>query len=248
MFSVSIWNKLKVFIKFKRKMSEPRCCLVNVGSNKYLTCKDDWSVGMTDGYNGGNESFKLQWSKRNNDGIVTTTMIRTDCHPQSLLDCRDLCFQGGALDSNKCYDQHRWWDVVLLNLKPDGEKSIRFVVALKSATTNEFLGASDYGVHLKSFTNDTPLDDIPSNYRWEIYVSGRALSPGQVTFIVFSPLVIAIAAFGGAGAVVGIYGLEATVGGVSAVTVGGVLGALGAVGETVKAALIEVSKEMFVDW
>merc|ERR1712179_785141 len=41
--------------------------------------------------------FKVQWCKRSDKGVATTVVIRTDCIPGSLLDVRDLKFQGATM-------------------------------------------------------------------------------------------------------------------------------------------------------
>lgn len=231
-------------------MGEPRCSLKNMQTKRYLTCRDDWSGGLSDS-NGINGSFKLQWCKRGNNGVVTSILIRTDCHPQSLLDVRTLQFEGGTWDSNKCYKEERWWDIVPMNIVGE-EHDIRFIVALKSASTGEYLVDDGNKLTLNKLDKSANIEKVPDMFKWEVSVSGRALSPGQVSMIAFSPVVVAAGAVSGGALGFGFAAAFGTVAGTSgataALTIGTVVGGFGAVGGATAGILKEVSEKLFVDW
>jgi len=236
-------------------MSEPRCCLKNRKTQKFLSAKSDWKGGLADSYTGENESFKFQWCKRGDNGIPSCTLIRTDTHPQSLLDVTDLYFEGGALDFSKCDNQNRWWDIIpmMIEKRDDEPEQLNYIIALRSATTGKYLVDSGNNLTLRDLDKGTDMKNVPDMFKWELFVSGRALSPGQVTGIAFAPVVIAIgAATGGAaflafGAGIGI-AAAGTTGAAIAVTVGAFAGGLATLSGEMAVILKDVSKIMFVDW
>ncbi|KAL3942948.1 MAG: hypothetical protein SGBAC_002937 [Bacillariaceae sp.] len=231
-------------------MKEPRCCLRNRETKKFLSVKKGWKAwkgGLSDSDTGENESFKLQWCKRTDKGKVTCTLIRTDTHPQSLLDVSNLHFEGGALNPRKCEDRKRWWDVI--HIIEGQDKTFKYSIALKSVATGKYL--VDDGKKLTlSHLNDSS-SDFPDMFKWELYQNGRsAASPAQVQTMVSAPAIVISHAVGGGAA-------GAAVGGVAGAAVGAVPGAVGGAIVGAVAATFEVfervqqepaSEKMFVDW
>jgi len=95
--------------------SEPRVHLKNLATNRNLASNDDWEAGSTC-ESGRCDWLKLHIAEQTSKGVVTVTTIRTDWHPQSLLDKRDLAFQGSAFDTGKFSDKNRWWGVTFGNI------------------------------------------------------------------------------------------------------------------------------------
>lgn len=140
--------------------------------------------------------FKLQWCERGENDVAKTILIRTDQHPQSLLDRADLCFQGGTLDGGKCYKKRRWWRVIYVQL--EGDRSP--VVAFKSYQNSELLAATPDGAGVELISvPDLPVDQIPRRALWKLGVVEHSLSPSQVAALCFAPFVAGGGCRGGCG-------------------------------------------------
>lgn len=185
--------------------------------------------------------------------MPNTVLIRTDAHPQSLLDSRDLAFQGGALDGGKCYDNHRWWDIFFIsgNTKQGNHAKMETTIYAfatyesRNMQRRQFLSVvnGQKQVGLESLDAD---DELPERAQWAVNGCGTAFSPGQVRD---AALVVPVAV--AAGAVTGGYG-GAALGGAyvaTVTTVGAVTAGAAAATTGVKYVLEQqASKEFFVDW
>lgn len=248
-------------------MSEPRLTIRNASSGNLLYVDHEWAgttcgedkIGTSDAY------FKVQWCERSNNDIATTVLIRTDCHPQSLLDVRDLKYQGGAFDGSKCDDKNRWWRVRYLALEGgSGEKDVVPVVMFQSWTQNTYLAEkAGGGIECIKLSDDILLTDLPDCAKWKLTIGGSAFSPGQVTcFALLTPLAALAAAVTGGVAVAGAAGplatifaasgattLASAVGTTSAVVTGAAIAGISAGASTaISQAFKELSDSMFVDW
>lgn len=196
--------------------------------------------------------FKLQWCERGENDVAKTILIRTDQHPQSLLDSADLCFQGAALDGNKCWEQRRWWRVLYLQLEGDHSP----VVAFKSFQNGELLAATPdgTGVELIGGPDNQPVAQIPARALWRLSVVEHALSPAQVASLCFAPFVAAAAAVGGGAAAVGIitfFAAQTTIGSAltfAAISTGAAVAGIAGGATTVSDCLKGISAGYFVDW
>ena len=172
--------------------------------------------------------FKLQKRYWAEDGEPTTILIRTDEHPQALLDRRDLGFQGYALDGNKCDDHRRWWDVYpvkahfhQVNGQGYVDKSI-YAFATHDTRNQQkrwFLALFEEGFRLQLLDVN---GEIPETAQWQVESCGTAFSPGEVAGAAFViPVAAASAAVTGglAGAAVG--GAWVTTAAVTGAAVGG---------------------------
>ena len=244
-------------------MSEPRLTIRNLATN-HLLYASDWEATTTDEEKAGNRDalFKVQWCERINDKIVTTVLIRTDCHPQSLLDVRNLKYQGGALDGGKCYDKHRWWKLTWLEVAERGAPTVLFQ---SFTNTGKYLveKENNCGVELMEISGDTPMENIPDRAKWELTIGGRALSPGQATSLCLTlPVATVLGIISGGAAVAGAVGplaaiftaagattLAGAVTTTGAIAAGAALGGIAAAAKGVVADLLkDVSSELFVDW
>jgi len=249
-------------------MSEPRLTIRNTATGNLLYVDGDWAAttcgedkeGTRDAY------FKVQWCERGSKDIATTVMIRTDCHPQSLLDVRDLKYQGGAFDATKCNDKNRWWKVIYVELKPGkGEKDVVPVVMFKSWTENKYLAETEgkKGIECLTLDDTVSVSDVPDRCKWKLTVGGSAWSPGQAaTFGIAVPLVALAAAVSGGTALAGAAGpIAAALTASGATTLAGFVGTTGAIaagatlagvsagaGTALTNAFKELSDSMFVPW
>ena len=109
-------------------------------------------------------------------------MIRTDCHPNSLLDATDLAYQGGALHSKKCYDKNRWWKLHYLEVS-DTQVTVMFETYRKGKYLAEKVDKT--GVELIELEKDwnDKIIAIPTD-KWHSSIVGRALTPGQVAGVI----------------------------------------------------------------
>lgn len=230
--------------------SEPRCSLMNLKTKKKLVANGDWNAEAMQTSPSRWDWFKLQKKEWNGDtGYPTVILIRTDGHPQSLLTYTSMAFEGGTWDRNKCYDEHRWWNPIMLNVHSKGSNPDAVVVALRVDETKyednpKYLSSSGDEVSVERIAMETSDPDFPDQAKWVISVIGSAWSPGEVTgAVVVAPLAAGAAAFTG-GLAVGALGA----GGWSiagAATLGGV--AAGSASE-VAALTPKVTKTFFVDW
>jgi len=249
-------------------MSEPRLTIRNASTGNLLYVDGDWAgttcgedkIGTRDAY------FKVQWCERSSKDIATTVMIRTDCHPQSLLDVRDLKYQGGAFDGGKCNDKNRWWKVIYVELKSgEGEKDVVPVVMFKSWTKNTYLAETKgkRGIECLTLSDDVSVSDVPDCAKWKLTIGGSAWSPGQAAaFGIAVPLVTLAAAVSGGAALAGASGpiaaaltasgattLASAVGTTGAIAAGATLAGVSAgAGTALTQAFKELSDSMFVSW
>jgi len=246
---------------------EARLILRNGKSGNPLFVDADWACTTCDESKSGEQSarFKVQWCERSNQGVATTVMIRTDCHPQSLLDVRDLKFQGGALDGTKCDDRNRWWTIHYLELEPGAEeKDVIPVVMFQSKTESTYLAEKDGGgVECIALKDDTPIADLPDSVKWKLTVGGKAWTPGMVaTVAIGTPLaVVAAAVSGGIGVARASVPIAAALTASGATTLAGLVGTTGAIvtGATIAGVAVaargllseafkQVSDSLFVPW
>lgn len=250
-------------ITANKKMAEPRLTIRNVATENILYVGRSWTAITTSENEAGNQDakFKVQWCKRTSHGIATTVLIRTDKHPQALLDARDLRYQGWALDSQKCYNKNRWWKLTWLEVARDGKPT----VLIRSYTKGTYLAEKKYGagVELISLREDASLKDLPDKAKWELTIGGRALSPRQATLLgVGIPVAAVAGTFTGGAAIAGAAGpmaacfaasgattLAGIVGTTGAIATGAVMGGVSAVSTTVICNVLKnVSNTLFVDW
>ena len=110
-------NKKETFKYFRKDvhyfvisgtMSEPRLHIKNCKTGRLLHVTEDWKANTIGNEHAGEPDVKCKVQCCEKTGkFASTVMIRTDCHPQKLLDANDLAYQGDALDSNKCDDKNR---------------------------------------------------------------------------------------------------------------------------------------------
>jgi len=237
--------------------SEPRLHIQNNASGHLLHANGDWKAD-TVGYQHAGErdvKFKVQWSEKTGE-FASTVMIRTDSHPQSLLDASDLAYQGGALDSRKCYDKNRWWKLTYLELS-----ETKVTVMFESFTKGKYLAETidGTGVELLQIDKNLPINEIPGRAKWDLAIGGSAFTPGEAARIIigapFAAAVGAIAAAGSMGTLgavligAGATTLGAMASTTTAIAAGAAIGAIsGATVQVLDHVLKEVSDKMFVDW
>ena len=158
-------------------MAEPRLHIRNNASGHLLHANNDWKADTISNEHAGERDvkFKVQWCEKIGK-FATTVMIRTDCHPQSLLDASDLAYQGGALDSKKCHDKNRWWKLHYLQVL-----ETQVTVMFESYTKGKYLAETvdGIGVELIQIDANLPLDEVTGRAKWDLSIGGRALTPGQ---------------------------------------------------------------------
>lgn len=233
-------------------MSEPRLQIQNIDSGHLLIVESDsWKASTaSDDYAKKQIAlFKVQWCEKPGK-YASAVMIRTDCHPQSLLDASDLAFQGSALDSTKCYDKYRWWKVHYLKLDQTKvtvlfesyERKGQYLAESRSERdVDGHVHRWDYGVELIELGTDPEDKDIPGRAKWGLSIAGRSLSIGETTAIsVAAPFAALVGGLGAAGAAATL-GMSLTGAGV----IGGVSGASTVV---VLNTLKKLSDDLFVDW
>jgi len=235
--------------------SEPRLQIQNLASTNLLYYDGDWRVGTIDEQKSGERhvKYKLQWHEKQGD-FAKTVFIRTDKHPQKLLDADEMnehAFQKGN-GGKKC--KSRWWKVTYLDVSENN-----VTVLFQSYTSGLYLAekVDGSGVELIEKDDDTQTQDIPTRAKWGLTIVGSAFSPGQVAFLCMTPFILAFgAATGGIATGQFAAALEAagasTIGGIVNCTAGIAIGA--AVGGTLSIAqgasmadlLKEVTDKMFV--
>lgn len=176
----------KVEQTLEEGMSEPRCSLLNVKANADLTVDNKWKASFKC-QSGRCNWFKMQKKEENADGFPTVAVIRTDWHPQSLLDADTMAFEGGAWDGGKCYKSSRWWNPLLLEVHEDKNHRANMAIFAfrvhdsRSDDEPRFLASDGNSVDLMKVKKD---DAIPEEARWAMSVIGSAFSPGEVAAIV----------------------------------------------------------------
>jgi len=247
--------------------SEPRLQIQNLASTNLLYYDGDWRVGTIDEQKSGERhvKYKLEWHEKQGD-FAKTVFIRTDKHPQKLLDADAMKLQNEHIPGlnfspsafqkgnggKKC--KSRWWKVTYLDVSENN-----VTVLFQSYTSGLYLAekVDGSGVELIEKDDDTQTQDIPTRAKWGLTIIGSAFSPGQVAFLCMTPFILALGAVTG-GAATGSFAaaLEAagasTIGGIVNCTAGIAIGA--AVGGTLSIAqgasmadlLKEVTDKMFV--
>lgn len=173
--------------------SEARCSLTNLGSGKMLdAAAHDWSAGMSEVPKDMDQAhkFKVQYTEKSENGVIKTVLIRTDCHPQSLLDgaVSPLAYEGGALDMHKTHVQSRWWDLIYLD---SAENAVH--VMLRNRHNHKYLAEADSKPALVDLEPGMALSQVPKSAMWEIRITGRALTPWETAcFVVTAPLKVAL--------------------------------------------------------
>jgi len=238
-------------------MSEPRLHIQNSASGHLLHTNGDWKADTVGDQHAGERDvkFKVQWSEKTGE-FASTVMIRTDSHPQSLLDASDLAYQGGALDSRKCYDKNRWWKLTYVELS-----ETKVTVMFKSFTKEKYLAETmdGTGVELIQIDENLPIQEVTGRAKWDLAIGGSAFTPGQAAAVgvgaPFAALVGAIATAGSMGTLgAALVGAGATTLGAmanttTAIAAGAAIGAIsGATVEVLNNVLKEVSDNLFVDW
>lgn len=243
-------------------MGEPRLTIQNVATNHFLYLGSSWeaTISSADEIRKQAGLFKVQWCEQICDKIAKTVMIRTDLHPQSLLDVRDLCFQGWALDSQKCYDHNRWWKLIWLEIAEAGVTTVLFQSYTRGTYLAEKRGSAEMEViHLGG---NVSLRDVPPRAKWKLTIGGRAFKPGQAEVVRLShPIATVMSAFYGVDAFSGASGpmaaafaastattLADAVGTASAIAAGAGLHGISPAAATLLHEIIkDVSRALFVD-
>lgn len=212
-------------------ITEPRVSLLNMATKKRLVYKNWAATTRNDQDDKQSNRFKLEVYDKKNDettgrhpnGIPKTILIRTDQHPQSLLDT-DLKFTGSWHDGTKTNDRKRHWvphffvDDFIEGSPDDDNDNGRYVVSMAFSSRNNphiFLGADldNPGRVILVDTSQDP-DTIPNNCRWEVIFNNTFWAWGKGT--------VGIVA-GGVGAVA----LVAATGGLAAAALPGITGVSG---------------------
>ena len=237
-------------------MSEPRLHIQNSASG-HLLHANGWKADTVDDQHAGEQDvkFKVQWSEKTGE-FASTVMIRTDSHPQSLLDASNLDYQGGALDSRKCDDKNRWWKLTYVELS-----ETKVTVMFESFTKGKYLAETidGTGVELIQIDKNLPIEEATGRAKWDLAIGGRAPTPGQAASITirvpFAAAVAAIATVGSMGTfstvlvAAGATTLGAMATTTTAIAAGAAIGAIGgATAEVLNNVLKEVSDKLFVDW
>merc|ERR1712217_54901 len=231
--------------------SEPRCRLLNLKAKTDLTVnavsRRKWKADFKC-LDGRCNWFKLQKKEWNAAGFPTVVLIRTDWHPQSLLDYRSLDFEGSAWDSRKSYKSSRWWNPLLLGVHTDKDAHPNMAeFAFRVHKTRNwdhprFLAGDGKRVYLARVkANET----IPPEAIWMVSAIGSSFSPGEVAAMAFAaPVGIVAAAVTGGVAAAGVAGITAGWVATAAVTAGVAAG-----GAALKGPLTaEVANSYFVNW
>jgi len=175
--------------------SEPRLHIRNLASSLYLTLDDHWTPGTRDMTNR-HELFKVEWKEKVGD-MATLVMIRTDKHPQKLLDAGTMKFEGNACDGKKKHKPERWWKLNYLNVT---ESEVTVLIQSHSGKYLAEISPRE-GVELISIDGNTRTDEnTPTRAKWGLTIGGSGFSPGQVATLCLMPLAVALGAVtGGAG-------------------------------------------------
>jgi len=248
-------------IKAQSERGEPRAHLTNVHKGWKLASDDHWKAGSKC-ESGRCDWFKLEVAGLSSNGLVRWTTIRTDWHPQSLLDKRNLHFQGGAWDGYKFYDQNRWWGVVWGERKVENQQSHQhdwvvedaqiafFTYHSRNDANLEFLAMRDDGsVYLEPYPRDASPTDLPKRALWSVSIAGSAWSPkGVLTLTVWVPLTIAAGVATGGIAWMGVAGAAAATGVQAGIIVGtaGVLSASAVISGSALTFMKTLEKMFFV--
>ena len=179
-------------------MSEPRLHIRNLASTNLLYYDGHWRAGTIGEEHTGERhvKYKVQWCEKLGD-FAKTVLIRTDKHPQKLLDAPNLDFQGGIAYDGKKNDKARWWKVTYIEVS-ENSATVLFQSYTKGGYLAEKLDGS--GVELIEIDGDTLTQDIPTRAKWELTIGGHALTPGEVVFVSISPLIFALGAITGGAA------------------------------------------------
>lgn len=184
---------------------EPRVVMENMQRKLNLAMSHDWKATSSCNF-GRCDWFKLQGKLWNADGkLPTTVLIRSDWHPQPLLDDK-LNFEGGALEFGKEDDQSRWWDLIPISVDLErAESSELFAVAAvyafatrssKGADERQYLAMDGDDIILKPLPEDRVLEDL--QVQWHIQKIGSALTFQEaLTLGLVLPATVATAAVTG---------------------------------------------------
>ena len=223
-------------------MSEPRLHIKNCKTGRLLHVTEDWKANTIGNEHAGEQDvkFKVQCCEKTGK-FASTVMIRTDCHPQKLLDANDLAYQGDALDSNKRNDKNRWWKLHYLEVS---ETKVTVMFESYSKENLYLAETDDKKVTLIPMDNSqfqSHKNSPNGRAQWDLAIGGRALTTGQVAgVIVGAPLAaagIAIVTVSSLGA------LTNALAAVGAAT----LAVLAGANNVVNNVLAEVSDNLFVD-
>lgn len=225
--------------------AEPRCSLMNMRSKSTMKVNNSWHASF-DCQSDRCNWFKIQKKETNDKGEPTIVLIRTDWHPQSLLDYRSLAFEGSALDSGKAYQSSRWWEPFLIAAHPDSNLRrvnmaiYAFRVYDSAPNVDMFLAGDGNRVFLKSFSK---TENLTADVMWGMSIIGSAMSPFNVasTFAVMPVAMTAGFLTGGFGAV----SVLAPMGWQFPAAVGA---AAAGVPILTSSLMGQVSRDYFVDW
>ena len=237
-------------------MSEPRLHIRNLASTNLLYYDGHWRAGTIGEEHAGERhvKYKVQWCEKLGD-FAKTVLIRTDKHPQKLLDATNLDFQGGIAYDGKKNDKARWWKVTYIEVSENSA-----TVLFQSYRSGAYLAEKDdrSGVELIEIDGDTLTQDIPTRAQWGLTIGGHALTPGEVVFVSVAPLIFAMGAITGGAAtsafaaaltLAGVVDLSGTAVFAVTVAVGAAIGGISAETSAVIANVLkEVTDKMFVDW
>ncbi|KAJ8050474.1 Interferon-induced very large GTPase 1 [Holothuria leucospilota] len=245
------------------KMSGPRLTIRNIATKHLLYVGSSWEATTSSADKTGEQAglFKVQWCEQISDKIAKTVLIRTDFHPQSLLDVRDLYYQGRALETQKCYDHNRWWKLIWLEIAEGGVTTVLFQSYTRGTYLAEKEGSA--GVEVIQLSDNIKLKDIPDRAKWNLTIGGRAFRPGQEDVVCLSVPVATVrsaftdgdascgtsgpmaAAFAASGATT----LAEAIGTASAIAAGAVLHGISPAAATLLHGILkDVSHAFFMDW
>ena len=97
--------------------SEPRLHIRNLATSHLLNYSTGhkWVAGTVDertlkgkGHDQDHTLFKVEWREKLQGNFANIVMIRTDKHPQKLLDATDLNYQTSGSHSGKKMKHERW--------------------------------------------------------------------------------------------------------------------------------------------
>jgi len=246
-------------VRAESTRGEARVHLLNEATKKSFTVDSNWK-GSSKCENDRCDWFKLQYSALASNGVVKWTTIRTDWHPQSLLDRRDLYFQGGAWDGGKFWNRNRWWGVVWGNTtwnkdrkgwSPSDRQLAFYTYDSRHHYNLEFLAMrNDGSVYLHSYPRSADALHLPRNAVWHVTVAGSAWSVKETLWATLgAPLVVAAGVVTGGAAWAGIGALA----GSTAAATSGTLYVAGAVVTSASALtggalglIKEVERQLFV--
>lgn len=244
-------------------MSGPRLTIRNIATKHLLSVGSSWEATTSSADKTGEQAglFKVQWCEQISDKIAKTVLIRTDFHPQSLLDVRDLYYQGRALETQKCYDHNRWWKLIWLEVAEGGVTTVLFQSYTRGTYLAEKEGSA--GVEVIQLSDNIKLKDIPDRAKWNLTIGGRAFRPGQEDVVCLSvPVATVRSAFADGDASCGTTGpmaaafaasgattLAEAIGTASAIAAGAVLHGISPAAATLLHGILkDVSHAFFMDW